>query len=172
MTNMFAGKAGLVVILIASALMATGSLCLSEAYAQVKASAGEAASKPTSAPAVVGWRGDGTGRYPTANPPTEWSLKENGESKNILWKTKLPCYSWATPIIVGDKIITRSEPYDLICLDKNTGKLLWIRSHPPIIAVTDEQKKANPAFKEIDPLVADLQKVNDEFVAKGWSKEL
>jgi outer membrane protein assembly factor BamB len=164
MMNMCGSKAKLVVIVIASALMSIGSLCLSEAAAQVKAS--------TSAPAVVGWRGDGTGRYPNATPPTEWYLKENGESKNILWKTKLPCYTWATPIIVGDKIITRSEPYDLICLDKNTGKILWIRSHPPFIAVTDEEKKANPAFKEIEPLIVELQKLNDEFVAHGWTQEL
>ena len=121
---------------------------------------------------VVGWRGDGTGRYPDATPPTEWYLKESGESKNILWKTKLPCYSWSTPIIVGDRIFTRSEPYDLICLDKNTGKLLWIRSHPPFVALSDQQKNANPAFKEIGPVVAELQKVDDAFVTQGWTKEL
>src|ERR1039457_2095327 len=102
-----------------------------------RASAAVSPSKP--APAAIGWRGDGTGRYPDATPPTEWYLKENGESKNILWKTKLPYYSWATPIIVGDKIITRSEPYDLICLDKNTGKLLWMHSLPALIGVTDEE---------------------------------
>ena len=123
-------------------------------------------------PRVVGWRGDGTGIYPDSNPPTVWYQKENGESKNILWKTKLPCYSWSTPVIVGDKVFTRSEPYDLICLNKNTGKLLWIRSYPPFIAVTAEEKKANPAWKEVGTLVAELQKVNDEFVAKGWSKEI
>ncbi len=121
---------------------------------------------------VVGWRGDGTGRYPDATPPTEWYLKENGESKNILWKTKIPCYTWSTPIVVGDKIFTRSEPYDLICLNKNTGKLLWIRSYPPFIAVTDAEKAANPAWKDLEPLIAELQKVNNAFVAQGWTKEL
>ncbi|HVR84592.1 MAG TPA: hypothetical protein VMU54_09795, partial [Planctomycetota bacterium] len=78
----------------------------------------------------VGWRGDGTGQFPGATPPTTWSRGANGERKNILWETKLPCYSWATPIVVGNKVITRSEPYDLICLDKLTGKILWVRSHP------------------------------------------
>src|SRR5690349_7490574 len=63
----------------------------------------------------VGWRGDGTGRFPGATPPTTWSRTDQGEKKNIVWETKLPCYSWSTPIIVGDKIFTRSEPYDLIC---------------------------------------------------------
>jgi len=121
---------------------------------------------------VVGWRGDGSGRYPDARPPTQWYLQEDGQSKNILWKTKLPCYSWSTPVIVGEKIFTRCEPYDLTCLDKNTGKLLWIRSHPPIMAVSDQQKKDNPAIRAIDPVLDELQKVNDAFVAQGWSKEL
>jgi hypothetical protein len=120
----------------------------------------------------VGWRGDGTGHFPGATPPTTWSRGANGERKNILWETKLPCYSWATPIVVGTKVITRSEPYDLICLDKNTGKILWVRSHPPFIGVTEAEKKANLAFREIEPLVAELQKLNDAFVALGWSKEL
>ena len=120
----------------------------------------------------VGWRGDGTGHFPGATPPTTWSRSEKGERKNILWEAKLPCYSWSTPIVVGDKVFTRSEPYDLICLDKYTGKILWVRSHPPIVAVTPDEKKANPAFREIEPLVAELQKLNDAFAAGGWNKEL
>jgi outer membrane protein assembly factor BamB len=85
---------------------------------------------------------------------------------------KMPSYTWSTPIIVGDKIFTRSEPYDLICLNKMDGKLLWIRSHPPIVALNPEEKKANPGFQEIEKLVVELQGVNDAFVAKGWSAEL
>lgn len=140
------------------------------AAAQTKPSASApAASQPSN---VVGWRTDGTGRYPDAKPPTEWFVKENGESKNILWKTKLPCYTWATPVIVGDKLFTRSEPYDLICMDKNSGKLLWIRSHPPFVAIPDEVKKANGASDEIRVLVTDLQKVNDDFVKQGWKEDL
>ena len=120
----------------------------------------------------VGWRGDGTGHFPGATPPTTWSRGTNGERKNILWETKLPCYSWATPVVVGTKVFTRSEPYDLICLDKNTGKVLWVRSHPAYIAVTDAEKKGNAAFLEVEPLVAELQKLNDAFTVQGWSKEL
>jgi len=120
----------------------------------------------------VGWRGDGTGQFPGATPPTTWSRGPNGERKNILWEAKLPCYSWSTPIVVGGKVFTRSEPYDLICLDKFTGKVLWVRSHPPVIAVTADEKKANPAFREIEPLVAELQKLNNAFAAEGWSKAL
>ena len=121
---------------------------------------------------VVGWRGDGTGRYPDANPPTEWFLKENGESKNILWKTKLPCYSWSTPIIVGDKIFTRSEPYDLICLNKDTGKILWMHSLPPIVTFTDEDKKTYPGYKAVAGLLEQLELANAQFVTSGWSQDL
>lgn len=131
-----------------------------------------AARTPASASKVVGWRGDGTGHYPDANPPTTWMRNGKGEKQNILWETKLPCYTWSTPIIVGDKIITRAEPYDLICLDKMTGKILWIRSHPPICALSAEEKKAEPGFGDIEPLVAELQRANDEFAAKGWTPEL
>jgi outer membrane protein assembly factor BamB len=121
---------------------------------------------------VVGWRGDGTGHYPDATPPTTWSRSEGGETKNILWQTKLPCYSWATPIIVGDKIFVRSEPYDLICLNKKDGKILWIRSHGPFTAISDDEKKANPAFNEIAPLVAKLNAANDNCVASGLNPAL
>jgi outer membrane protein assembly factor BamB len=120
----------------------------------------------------IGWRGDGTGRYMAATPPAVWSRNEKGEKKNIVWETKLPCYSWSSPIIVGDKVITRSEPYDLICLNKNTGKLLWIASHPPLVAVSDEEKNANPGFKEVENTFEQLQQVNKQFVDSGWSKEL
>jgi hypothetical protein len=120
----------------------------------------------------VGWRGDGTGRYVAATPPTVWSRNDKGERKNIVWEVKLPCYTWSTPIIVGDKIFTRSEPYDLICLDKKTGKILWIRSHPVIEGLSAEEKKANPAFAKVDAMVQELQKLNNQLVASGWEKNV
>src|SRR5271155_3398963 len=53
----------------------------------------------------VGWRGDGTGRYPGATPPTAWGRKHAGsgyETKNILWATPLPNGGVSCPIIVGN----------------------------------------------------------------------
>jgi hypothetical protein len=41
-------------------------------------SASQAADSAT-APTCVGWRGDGTGCYPNANPPVEWHRRVNGE---------------------------------------------------------------------------------------------
>ncbi|MGD0089850.1 MAG: hypothetical protein ABSE73_08005 [Planctomycetota bacterium] len=120
----------------------------------------------------IGWRGDGTGHYPGATPPTTWARTDKGEKTNIVWETRLPCYSWATPIIVGGRIFVRSEPYDLLCLDKKDGKILWLRSHGPQVAITAEEKNANPALGALDPLLAKLQEVNDAYVTQGPSPQL
>jgi outer membrane protein assembly factor BamB len=157
--------------ILLSAMATLTSLHAAEMWDE-KAPLGAATFHPSS-DRPIGWRGDGSGHFPGATPPTVWSRPDgDGAKKNILWETKLPCYSWATPVIVGNKVFTRSEPYDLICLEKNTGKLLWIRSHPPTEGLSDEEKKANPAFAPIETLTKQLQGLNDEFVVKGWSKEL
>lgn len=71
---------------------------------------------------TIGWRGDGTGTYPKANPPTEWGL-----DKNVAWKIAMPSFSVGTPVIVVDKIFTCSEPTTLVCLNKADGRILWER---------------------------------------------
>ncbi|MCE5278738.1 MAG: PQQ-like beta-propeller repeat protein [Planctomycetaceae bacterium] len=70
--------------------------------------------------APFGWRGDGTGRFPQARPVIEWSPQ-----KNVLWKTALPSWSNASPIIVGERIFLCAEPASLLCLNKADGKILW-----------------------------------------------
>ena len=69
---------------------------------------------------VVGWRTDGTGRYPDADPPITWSAQEN-----VVWKTPMPDWSNATPVVVGDRIFVCSEPADLICVRAADGTL-WL----------------------------------------------
>ena len=75
----------------------------------------------------VGWRGDGTGRYVGAEPPVMWE-RTGGAMKGILWAAPMANHSVATPIIVGDKIFVTSEPGDLVCIDKKSGRTLWIAS--------------------------------------------
>ena len=96
----------------------------------------------------VGWRGDGTGHYPDATPPAFWSKTADGKTTNILWQKKFPHYSWASPLVVGDKLFVRSEPYDLVCLDRNSGKVLWVRAHGPNEAASDEDRK-DPLWPEV-----------------------
>ena len=109
------------------------------------------------APAVYGdtpeenwpaWRGpnfDGEALH--GNPPLEWS-----ETKNVKWKVKLPGSGGSTPVVWGNKILlTTAEPsvgelpkqprgntplpapavpykFNILCLDRETGKVLWERT--------------------------------------------
>jgi hypothetical protein len=48
----------------------------------------------------VGWRGDGTGCFPAAEPPTEWDIDEG---TNILWQTKIG-KDQSSPVVVGQAV--------------------------------------------------------------------
>ena len=117
----------------------------------------------------IGWRGDGTGRYPGATPPISWERRTNGNAyvtKGVVWMTPLPNSGVATPIVVGDKIFLTSEATDLVCLDKQTGRVLWIRSNPEFETLSAEERKTNSVYAEkLAPLAADLAKANSEAVA-------
>jgi outer membrane protein assembly factor BamB len=70
-------------------------------------------------PSVFGWRRNGTGLYPDAAPPTEWS-----DNKNIKWKTSIGTGN-SSPVISGDRVIVTSEPGVIVCVSRNDGKVLW-----------------------------------------------
>ena len=114
----------------------------------------------------IGWRGDGSGRYPAATPPTAWERKKEGASyatKGILWMTPLPDTGVSCPIVVGQRIFLTTEVSDLVCLDKQTGRILWIRSNPEFEGLCDEDRQADPAFAEkLAPLLPELAKINGE----------
>jgi outer membrane protein assembly factor BamB len=104
---------------------------------------------------ITGWRGDGSGAFPHATPPTEW-----GADKNVLWKTPLDKPSNASPIISGDKIFICADPDELICLSKTTGAVLWRKTNPfkdtlPVAeaaAIDDEVKQYKALEAEMRPL--------------------
>lgn len=72
----------------------------------------------------VGWRGDGSGRFPDATPPTEWSTETN-----VRWRTELPGRSFGSPVLVGDRVFVTAEPAELLCLRASDGEILWRRSN-------------------------------------------
>ncbi len=74
---------------------------------------------PAFGQSVIGFRTDGTGRYPSAQPPLSWSAE-----KNVVWKIKLT-QSNAIPVILGDKLFTCADPCVLLCVNKSDGKILW-----------------------------------------------
>lgn len=69
--------------------------------------------------AQFGWRGDGTGRFPDATPPTAWSL-----TKNVRWSAAVG-RSYSSPILTETCVIVASEPNLLVCLDRADGKERW-----------------------------------------------
>ncbi len=89
------------------------------------------------APAMIGWRHDGTGHFPDdCKPVRQW----DGQSgKNIVWKTPLPNFGNGSPIVVGRKAFVVCEPgYPegvdaplLVCIDANNGDILWRRQMDP-----------------------------------------
>jgi len=73
----------------------------------------------------VGWRSNGESAFPEAAPPLHWSA-----TSNVVWKTKLPKWSNASPILVGQRVFVCAEPDTLLCLDKKTGAILWQKENP------------------------------------------
>jgi outer membrane protein assembly factor BamB len=122
----------------------------------------------------VGWRGDGSGRYPGATPPTKWERRKSGggyAASGILYAVPLPNTGVSCPIIVGNRIYLTVEPWDLVCIDKNSGQILWIRSSAPFEGLSPEDRKANPDIEaKLAPLLAQLQKANEDVAASLNSK--
>ena len=77
----------------------------------------------------------GSGVSPDAKPPTVWS-----DTQNVKWKTPLPGAGTASPILVGEKIFvtcwtgggaegnTARLQRQLVCLNRETGRILWSKS--------------------------------------------
>jgi outer membrane protein assembly factor BamB len=83
----------------------------------------------------VGFRTDGTGRYPDATPLVTW-----GRDTNVVWKTALTS-SNAIPVIWGDKIFTCAEPCVLLCINKADGTVIWRKeSFFKEIPLTEEEQ--------------------------------
>jgi hypothetical protein len=72
----------------------------------------------------VGYRGDGSGIFPGAMPPVPLEVDE-AAGKGIVWKTPMPSWSHSQPIAIGRKVICSAEPRTTLCVDADTGKILW-----------------------------------------------
>jgi outer membrane protein assembly factor BamB len=128
-----------------------------------------AAAFPALAERPIGWRTDGTGSYPKAVPPLEWSA-----TKNVVWCTSMPGYGVSHPVPLGRRIFICSEPATLLCLDRRNGTILWQKTssyseleiEPDArerlkdeLAVTAELNKRQSAIqKEMDTLRGALVK--------------
>ena len=71
----------------------------------------------------TGWRADGSGIYPAAQPVAEWSGK-----KNLLWTAEVGT-GCSSPVLAGNRVVVTAEPDLLVCVDAATGKELWRKAH-------------------------------------------
>ncbi len=92
--------------------------------------------------AAVGWRTDGRGQYPDAEPPTTFS-----ETENVVWATPMPSWSNASPVVTKDRIFVCAEPDLLIAVSKATGKILWQKACPVGEALISEVQAQEPPAK-------------------------
>jgi outer membrane protein assembly factor BamB len=109
----------------------------------------------------IGFRTDGTGRYPDADPPLHW-----GVDTNVVWKTDLP-RSNAIPVILGQKLFTCAEPCVLLCINKADGQVLWQgeSSYQEIELTEQEQAQFEIERQQGDALNKQLSAVEKEISA-------
>jgi len=101
-----------------------GGLCLFFLAAGASADAADSPSAAAEPGQSVGWRGDGSGRFPLTTPPLEWS-----DTKNVLWKTRIGPNKYSSPIVVDRRIFAIAEPALLFCVNADDGSILWRRSN-------------------------------------------
>ena len=100
-----------------------------------------------------GWRGDGSGLSSETDLPTRWDA-QNG----VAWKTGIAGEGSSSPIVWGDRVFLTASTEGgrtrlVICLDSDSGKILWqtpleadaTSTYPragraPATAVTDGQR--------------------------------
>jgi len=126
---------------------------------------------------TFGWRMDGTGCYPNANPPTEWST-----TKNVLWSTPLPNKSSASPVLMNGLLFCCSDPNSILCIDATTGKILWEKTNaledvatPDQLAKMQQSKiEAQQLYNEQIKLRGELDELkktlNDADCKKKWEE--
>jgi outer membrane protein assembly factor BamB len=116
----------------------------------------------------LGWRGDGSGRYPGAVGPVSWERRASADgyaTRGILWMTPLPNIGVSSPIVVGDRIFLTSEVSDLVCIDKQTGRILWLRSNLECEGLPEETRQTNAAYADkLAPLLKELTAANTAVV--------
>ncbi len=131
------------------------------------------------------WRGpQNTGSALRGDPPLTWS-----ETENIKWKVAVPGRSLSSPIVWAHQIIyltaikagdSEVHRFDIVCLDRNTGKALWQRTARQEIPHEGHQNTAS--FASYSP-VTDGKNIWASFGSRGlhcydmegnlrWSKDL
>jgi formylglycine-generating enzyme required for sulfatase activity/outer membrane protein assembly factor BamB len=134
------GRLALVVLVFALALALVVARCL-KSPTTVPAAAKRhdrcaLAAAPMRPTPHAGWRGDGTGVYSDVRPPLHWS-----PSENVAWKTPLPSWGNATPVIAGDRLFVTAEPDWLLAIRISDGHILWRQEVRVLDALSPDERK-------------------------------
>ena len=116
----------------------------------------------------VGWRGDGTGRYPDARPALEW-----GNESHVQWRTPTASWSNATPVVIGERVFITVEPATLLGLSLADGKILWEKTLVFADLLSDAEKaEAAEMAKQYTDVEKQLQAIQAEEreALKGWDE--
>lgn len=106
----------------------------------------------------AGWRTDGSGLYPDADPVVEWSTEDN-----VIYKTPLPDWGNSSPVLEGDKIFLNTEPDTLVCLGAEDGEILWKAASPLASAMSaEEQEQLEKNKVAIEEMEQEVMKLNRE----------
>jgi outer membrane protein assembly factor BamB len=91
-------------------------------------------------------------------------------ARNVAWMLEMPpSPTWggtsaSTPVLAGDRLFVTCEYRTLCCLNKKTGKVLWVRTSTFYDAMTEQEKKAHPEIVQaIEPLAAKLRKIDESY---------
>ncbi|HJN14119.1 MAG TPA: PQQ-binding-like beta-propeller repeat protein, partial [Armatimonadota bacterium] len=94
------------------------------------------------------------------------------ETDNIAWATRMPAPGVGSPIVVGDKVFVTADTCNLLCVDKLTGQILWVRSATYLDAGTDAERAAAPeVFAKIDPWADRLAEINQDLASAAATAE-
>lgn len=102
----------------------------------VQGSPGAVAEPQRAAPpaGVVTERGDGSYRYPDADPPLAWDLEKG---VNVAWKRTLGDPATTRLTAGNDRLFYCTDPHVLVCLDQKNGREVW-RRESNILELTDK----------------------------------
>lgn len=110
--------------------------------------------------APMGWLGDGTASYPDATPPIRW------EPSQVRFKTPLPTWGNASPVVFHDMVCVTSEPTAVHCVDAMTGEIRWSATNDWIETLTGEERVTERARQaELDAAEVELVTLRTQFSA-------
>jgi len=95
-----------------------------------------AAEHPTDSDHWPAWRGDGSGIAHPQPLPVVWS-----ETENVRWRTELPGEGKSSPIVWGNRVFLTAALDEgatrlVLCLDAQSGKILWKTEFVPEVKTT------------------------------------